>query len=689
MGRLHQYWPLWLFVVAALGCRTGAAHASQEPAAAQGRLWVLLIGVEKYHRASPLRFTLNDVRELAKTLRTRHGVQPEQMLELTDDAPNPRFQPLRASVMAELPEFLARPGPEDRLIVYFTGHGFRNKEGRLFLAPIDCDPANPETSGIAVEWLRERIAACRAGFKLLVLDACHAGSEKGDDNQAGVAGSDLAKPFDKLASVATLASSTADQKSQLWEDKQQSLFSYWLNQGLKGHADADGDGAVDIDELNKYVYRCVTRTAKARFPRPQTPVRILRTGVTGVPEVVRLRPQGLRTVLGDMAEQLAVELDERQLRKVGVLPFTSIVGAEELLGANFGILGQWCAEELQRRLIDLGEGKFSVVDRRRLGGALNDQKFGVKDLGSEVALKQLSGRVGGMPALAQGTLKGRTGRVVTLQCNLIRTDDDELASPVGGTAKLTESDWGMLGQSVVVHPDDRMPDLEAPGRPARPLADQIIDRLDQRAKGPHPLLDPTFPFPLHLFILDPQRPRAKGQERHGVARGNDWLLPVKTGELFAIDIENRTDQVVCMRLLVDGLNTLPEPDKMKGVETYVWGKPVSLDEARHWILGPVDRHVWRVSGFATVTGANGETRQFVAAAEEYTLAARRRFTDKIGLITAAFYSPAGGARGRMGVAAGRERREDLAEREGVEVGNLIAVVHVRLVDADDVGVRVP
>ena len=37
--------------------------------------------------------------------------------------------------------------------------------------------------------------------------------------------------------MATLASSTGDEKSQIWDDKEQSLYSYWLNQGLKGHAD--------------------------------------------------------------------------------------------------------------------------------------------------------------------------------------------------------------------------------------------------------------------------------------------------------------------------------------------------------------------------------------------------------------------------------------------------------------------
>ncbi len=679
--RIARLAPLVVLVPAWLASPVVRAQGPQEPGPSQGRVWAVLIGAEKYHRANHLRFTLNDVRELAKTLRTRGGVRSEQMLELTDDAPNPRLQPLRASLMTELPGFLTRPEPEDRLIVYFSGHGFRDKHGRLFLAPLDCDPADPAATGIAVEWLRQQIAGCRAAFKLLILDACHAGSEKGEEDRPGVAAKDLGEPFRDLAGVATLASATADQKSQLWEDKQQSLFSYWLNQGLKGHADVDGNGAVDLDELNQYVYRSVTRTARARFPRPQTPVRIVRSGTPGVPEVIRLRPQSLRLVLSDMSEQLANELQDRRLGKVGVLEFTSIAGLDELLGANFGLLGRWCAEELERRLIDQGEGKFSVVDRRRLQAALAARKFEVKDLGSAEALKGLSDRVRGMPALAQGTLRGRAGRVVTLQCKLIQTDSDELAGSVGGTAVLNESEWAMLGHSVAVRPDDRMPELPEPGRPPRPPADQLIARLDDRSKGPNPLQDPSFPFPIHFKI--------NGQDRPLVFRGNECLLPVRAGEVYQIVVENRSDQVACMRLLVDGLNTLPEAEGDKGVETFIWGKRVNLDEARHYVLDPAFSRIFGVRGFATETGAQGRYREFVVAPAEHTMAARRQFTDEIGLITAAFYTPPGRTRGLLGTAAGQEGKADLTERGDVNVGRLIAVVHVRLVDADEVGARVP
>ncbi|MEM3433859.1 MAG: caspase family protein, partial [Candidatus Methanomethyliaceae archaeon] len=86
-----------------------------EKAAAAGRsvdphAWAVLIGAEKYQMARNLSFSHNDVRELAETLRRRGGYSATQILEMTDAAPSPRFQPLRASILGELPKWLKKIG---------------------------------------------------------------------------------------------------------------------------------------------------------------------------------------------------------------------------------------------------------------------------------------------------------------------------------------------------------------------------------------------------------------------------------------------------------------------------------------------------------------------------------------------------------------------------------------------------
>lgn len=665
--RLAAATAVGVLLAAGLAARAVAAESGKTDA----RQWALLIGVEKYHRVPALRYTVNDVLQLATTLKTRDGYPEECVRAMTEKEPNPRFQPLKASIEAELPAWLKQPGPEDSILVYFSGHGFRDPAGKMYLAPIDCNPDDLVKTGISVEWFREQLAGCKAKFKLLVLDSCHAGSEKGEADTKSVGSKDLGEPFKELEGVVTLASSTAKEKSQIWEEKQQSLFSYWLNQGLRGHADENSDGSVDIDELYKYVYRNVTRTARASQPLPQTPVRIVRSGTPDVPNVAKLKPMNLRQLLSDTAEQLANAIEEHKLSKVGVLEFINDTKLGELLGADFGLLGRYCAEELEKRLAEDGTGKFSVVDRRRLQSVLKGQGFKLDDLGSTEALKQLSQKADGMPIIALGTLRNRTGRVVSVQCKLVRTDSDELAGSAGGSAILNESEWAMLGRSVVLTAQDHRPD---PNQPNVSREAQIINRMDQKSLGPHPMLDSNFQYPVTLLV--------NGEERKGVFRGNDYFVPVRKDEVYEIKVENKSGRIVLMRLLVDGLNTLPEKENTKGIQTYIVGKRVNLDVARHWELDPAVSTAFSVRGFVSDTSTQGSLNKFVIVDIDNSLAARQKFTDQVGLITAAFYAPATGSRGALGTGLGQKTSEHFGDAHDLMPGSLLSVVHIRYCDAD-------
>src|SRR5258708_4426363 len=83
-----------------------------------------------------------------------------------------------------------------------------------------------------------------------------------DGPREDVASTDIGHQVKRLQRVVPLASSTGEEGSQIWDKKAQSLYTYWLNQGLKGHADADANGAVDVDELSNYVYKNVVRTSR-------------------------------------------------------------------------------------------------------------------------------------------------------------------------------------------------------------------------------------------------------------------------------------------------------------------------------------------------------------------------------------------------------------------------------------------
>jgi uncharacterized caspase-like protein len=676
---------LTLTAAMAIADSSSAQTTGTAPQPAKGRQWALLIGVEGYRNVTPLKFTVNDVNALAKTLRERNGVSNDSILAMTDEAASLQLRPTRANMIAEIPRWLARIGPDDRLIVYFSGHGVPDPAGKLYLAPIDLRKTDVPSTGLPVEWLRQQIADCKADFKLLIVDACHAGSEKGEDDPIkDVASKDIGEQFRGVERVVTLASSTGEEKSQIWDAKEQSLYTYWLNQGLKGHADADGNELVDIDELNNYVYKNVVRTSKRHFAKKQTPVRIVRSGVEGTPVVVRVKPIDLKTLLRDMAEQLALAAEDRKLTRLGVIQFSSDSPRGELLGADFGTLGHWSAEFLEGRLSEEGEGTLTVKDGKSIRSRLEQLKVTLDDLSNPERLKQISQALGGLSALAQGTFRNRSNRVVTLQCRLLRLEDDEVAGSAGGVALLNESEWAMLGKSAALSPVDRKPPLLSLDNPtpAKDPQDAAVAKLDEKGDGPHPMTNPNFEFPVRIFV--------GGKERPGSAKGNNWYVPLHEGETYEIYIENRTGGPVCMRLLVDGLNSLPDLEmaRTRGVATYVWGQHVNLADARHFVLDPADlktpRKIWRVSGFITETGKNGKLREFVVSTSEKSLAAKRNFTAQMGLITAAFYDPVPATRtGPLGTLAGEERSADLTENEKYKPGNLRAVVNVYYSDPGD------
>lgn len=681
----------------------------------------ILINVENYDHFPDLsQFTYNDVVALKQTLVERGGFLPNNIYEVNDRVQGAGFgapafsePPTQANIKDKLEQAIAYASPEDNVFVYFSGHGCRDAEGRMYLAGSDCDPRRPAETGVAVEWLREQLAKSQAAFKLLIVDACHAGSDKADDPTKGVNSNSLGENFRELAGVVTLASSTGDEKSQLYPDKKQSLFTYWLDQGLKGHADENGDSQVDIDELNKYVHRNVSETAEQQFGHKQNPKRIVRGDTFGAPVVVRLKPMGLRDVILAMAEQIDASARLRKMKTVAVTEFTADTPLGEALGADYGNLGKLCAAKLEDRLVQLGGSSYAVIDSRRLQKALSSLDFGVDDLADSERMQELGKQLGGTPYLALGMLRERVGRQISLQCRLVEPVQGGVMGSAGGFALLSDSDWASLGKSAALKknkkkqvgpaPSPTEPNTEGPDAPSTnflpddgggvnpPPATDDVDDLDEESDKPHPLSRTDFEFPVRLMV--------NGQEREGVFHGNNYYVPVRGGEVYAVRLANKSGKKAILRLLVDGLNTLPQKLLDKGVDVMEIAPRVALSEARFWLMDPSVSPIFDIQGYVTQTGVSGAWREFKLVDAKESLAARKKFTEQVGIITAAFYEALepepepniagsfnrslGSAGPGLGTDAGQERKAKLELAKKHEVGRLLAAVNIRYVDADE------
>jgi hypothetical protein len=677
------------------------AEATQTRAPGSRRV-ALLIGIGDYLRADKLvPWTSNDVKRLEQTLQNRGGYEvytiidsargDEALTRGTSTAENRLIQ-------SKIARCLGGVGPTDSLLVFFTGHGFRDAKGNLYLAALDCDPANPVSGGVPISWLRDQIKLCSAQFKLLVIDACYAGSEKGPQT-SGVTAKELGTPFEDLRDVVTLASSQENEKSSIWNEKGQSLFSYWLNQGLQGHANKDDELGVSVDELYDYVASNVKRVAEKHLMRQQNPVRIIGPRTGGVPLVIEPKPHTMKGLLQDMAEQLATNIQLTGLKAVGVPEFSVNQGTE--LGMDFGILGAYCAAELEGYLFEKSRGSFDIVGANTLQEAFQSKDLGPADLRTtKVKGLQVEGQ--GVPALVLGVLRSRTNHVITLQAQLRGTSHDNLLGRAGGTAQLNESEWGMVGHNVRVQRDDYRPEPPRVGVPQRPVTATLIERLEDRVENtPNPVLDSGSPHRVRIVVDD--------EPREFVVRGNDVFVALSQGESYEIWLENRETRPVFLRLLVDGLNTLPERPRTKAVSLerkeeeskvmYLPAQRVNLAEARAWQIDPATRDqkgrlVPQVNSVVGFHMGGSEYRRFQIVEAQNSVAARQKFAAQIGLITAAFYeaipkeerglrsrSRGNGHRGvRLGTGFGPEYEKLTAQYTGdLLPGRMVALWSIRYV----------
>ena len=247
----------------------------------RSRRWAVVIGVNGFvdRKIPPLRYCVADARLVVKTLIERCGFEEEHILLIADDQPLD-LRPMKLSLQNQVPTWLKQAQPGDMFIIYFSGHGFLDARGVGYLAAQDCELANLGLTALRIDELREGLRQCKATQKLLVLDSCHAGGEKGG-GPVSASSQVLAEVFNHAQGLVTLASCSKDQTSREWEAKGHGLFTYFLAEGLTVKGDADGNGVVDSDELYNYVCEKVILTGQRELNHEQTPVRIIGEDTVG------------------------------------------------------------------------------------------------------------------------------------------------------------------------------------------------------------------------------------------------------------------------------------------------------------------------------------------------------------------------------------------------------------------------
>jgi hypothetical protein len=173
-------------------------------------------------------------------------------------------------VLREIETFFAESRKDDLIMLYFSGHGVKDDDGRLYLATTDTRRGLFRSTAVPSTFINETMTASRSRRQVLILDCCHSGAFARGMVAKGGESVDLRERFDgrgRIVLTASNATQYAFQGDEILGQAQPSIFTRFLARGLEtGEADRDGDGWVSLDELYDYVYDHVVDETPQQTP---------------------------------------------------------------------------------------------------------------------------------------------------------------------------------------------------------------------------------------------------------------------------------------------------------------------------------------------------------------------------------------------------------------------------------------
>jgi tetratricopeptide (TPR) repeat protein len=239
--------------------------------------WALLIAGENYDPKrsglEPLAFCHDDMAALRNEWLIAAGVPAEHIVFLNDQAA-PELRPTKANIERQLTAITARLGPGDMLLLGAAMHGIQ-LDDRSYLCPVDAtlNVAGKHVSAdaeqlVGLPGIFDRVARCRAAFKLLVFDACRQAIRPARPGTNVPSRTEFIASLNRLKGdtrgLAVLVSCSEGQSAYELSEMRHGAFMYFFLKGLGGAADlytGNHDGVVSLREAASYA----NRETKARI----------------------------------------------------------------------------------------------------------------------------------------------------------------------------------------------------------------------------------------------------------------------------------------------------------------------------------------------------------------------------------------------------------------------------------------
>ena len=213
--------PFWLLLIWLLVCAVPV----------QAKVYLVSVGIADYPGTkSDLRVSDNDAKTIAKVFQATKEASVSVLVN---------GGATQAALLSTMHSAFANAQSDDAVILYFSGHGTPGA--------IVCYDGE-----LTYQHIFKMLKGCKASQKIIIADACYSGKMRTTKQQSTNYNSQ---------SVMLFLSSRTNEPSKETKFKN-SLFTIFLERGLRGGADVNKDRRITAPELYEFVHKGVIEASK-------------------------------------------------------------------------------------------------------------------------------------------------------------------------------------------------------------------------------------------------------------------------------------------------------------------------------------------------------------------------------------------------------------------------------------------
>ena len=236
-------------------------------AALNRNAYAIVIGIERYRDIPSVDTAADDAIWMKRYLERVMGVPEENIVLLLNE------RATKTDMLKYFTGWLVNNVDEHSTVyIYYAGHGAPDvKTKKAYIVPYDGDPNYLSVTAYSLDSLYETIASLPARETVVFLDSCFSG--RGDRSVVAEGtrpiGLSIKNPVIASGRTVVISAAEGSQASSYYKESGHGLFTCFLLLGLKGEADADSGGWVEVGEIFSYLKPNVSKIAR-RINREQT-----------------------------------------------------------------------------------------------------------------------------------------------------------------------------------------------------------------------------------------------------------------------------------------------------------------------------------------------------------------------------------------------------------------------------------